>query len=281
MLSKNMYILGDFNLRDERTFTPFNEILSRHSLYQIIDTPTRGDNILDLIVTNNINTVISKYIYNPQLSDHSYTECNLNLIRPKVPKITISYRKFNSLNKENVLKSMDSLQLDNIVSTYNATNTTLSTILTVFNKYAPFKNKTIYQYPSKKFISQQTKDLIKIRDIAYNKYRGSRDQVNRTQFLQLKKRVSAAIYRDTKLEFSNKVQSLQLWGALNKLYPRPNPPPLINICPDKINAFFAAISTTSPSTPVPTLPVKPPLPWDNSEKTFKFVELTIDDMNKT
>lgn len=276
-----MYILGDFNFRDERSLNPFYDVLTRQLLIQIIDKPTRGENMLDLIITNNTNSVISKYVYNPHLSDHSYIECNLSFIRPKVPRKFLTYRNLKSVNTENIVKAMNSVKIEGINSANSATEHMVSKILAVFNKYAPFKNKTILQYPSKKFISQSTKDLIKKRDNAYNVYRYNSNQTNLITFRQLKKKVSAAIYHDTKLEFSNKVQQLHLWGALNKLYPLLNPSPEINISPEEVNSHFVAVSTRNPSTTVPALPMKPPLPWDLSTQTFQFLTLTPKDIYNT
>lgn len=178
--------------------------------------------MLDLIVTNNINSVLNKYVYNPHLSGHSYIECTLKFVRPKVPKKCMRFRIYKTLN---ILESMNLPKIEDDELPDGATSYTVSKLLDAFNKFAPFKNKTIFQYPSKKFISNSTKELIKTRDNAYKLYRHNRDQTSLVKFLLLKKKVGAAIYYDTKLEFSTKVEKLHLWGALNNYTHYLIPPP--------------------------------------------------------
>ena len=68
---------GDFNAPDLKwnglklTNSSFNseqllEIIDEHGLTQLVKEPTRDDNILDLVLTNNVNIkqqVYMKYIY--------------------------------------------------------------------------------------------------------------------------------------------------------------------------------------------------------------------------
>ena len=66
-------------------YNTFTEILDDHNLQQLVDTPTRGENILDLFCTNN-PTLVSKVSTIPGLSDHSIVLVE-STIRPKVSKV--------------------------------------------------------------------------------------------------------------------------------------------------------------------------------------------------
>src|SRR4051812_11632597 len=85
---KPIFILGDFNLRDKRSFGPFKKVLSQFNLTQIIDEPTRGSNILDLVITSNTRLVGKTTVFDPNLSDHACTSCSLNIKKPKDHKIS-------------------------------------------------------------------------------------------------------------------------------------------------------------------------------------------------
>lgn len=56
-MNKSIYVLGDFNLNSQKSIEPLNTTITQLNLDQIINTPTRGENILDLIIVNKINTV--------------------------------------------------------------------------------------------------------------------------------------------------------------------------------------------------------------------------------
>lgn len=49
---KSFFLLGDFNLRDKWAYSKLEHILLKNKLKQLIVEPTRGNNILDLLVTN-------------------------------------------------------------------------------------------------------------------------------------------------------------------------------------------------------------------------------------
>lgn len=278
-LNKNFYIFGDFNLRDEKYRSPLISILKNLSLVQQIDEPTRGSNILDLIIINNVDTVHSKYVYNPHLSDHSYIQCCIKKCPIVVSKKCLTFRNYKKINAQNIIADLNSLNIS-LTDSRTATTALVLKILSTIDRFAPIINKTVCVYPSQKYVSSATKDLIKQRDLLYKVHRINPNQQSYKELNQLKKKVDSAIYMDTKLEFSRKVESLHLWGALHKLYPLLEPTPVIKISPDDINKFFVAVSTRVESTLLPDLPVKPNFPWDNAMKKFQFKELTVTDMEK-
>lgn len=167
MSNKNVYILGDFNLRNQKSISPLMNILNNLSISQLINEPTCGENMLDLIIVNNTDTVISINVYNPHLSDHAYTECVLKLSRPIPKKRNFQFRNYKNIVPDDVHRLMSDLKIENNASPEGATTIATSTILKTFDKLAPIKNKTVYIYSSKKFVSQATKKLIRERDQTY------------------------------------------------------------------------------------------------------------------
>ncbi|OXA63097.1 hypothetical protein Fcan01_00731 [Folsomia candida] len=92
--------------------------------------------------------------------------------------------------------------------------------------------------------------------------------------------VKRNILEDTKHEFNKKVENLHFWGALEKIYPLLSPAAEINLEPDTVNSFFVDISTRDHSQTLPPLPAKPALLWDDLDLSFKFWELSTQDILK-
>jgi hypothetical protein len=78
----NFYLLGDFNLRDS-FILPLLTSLEGMLLRQIIQEPTRKDKLLDLIIVNNFDSIISSDVYDASLGDHLLTECTINAFKTK------------------------------------------------------------------------------------------------------------------------------------------------------------------------------------------------------
>lgn len=83
-------IAGDFNLPDinwtslsargSLLYDSFLEMFNQNALFQLVEGPTRKDNTLDLIMTNDDLSVINVSVIEPfSLSDHSSIEFKINL----------------------------------------------------------------------------------------------------------------------------------------------------------------------------------------------------------
>ena len=94
--TNNVIVAGDFNAPDlkwndlESTNCSFNseqllEIIDEHGLTQLVKEPTRDDNILDLVLTNNVN-IINNVRVNPGISDHDMVLFEVNLACRKKKK---------------------------------------------------------------------------------------------------------------------------------------------------------------------------------------------------
>jgi hypothetical protein len=119
----DIYIVGDFNLpmmkwdscsttearnQDQDKFLDF---VDRHFLIQMITEPTRGDNVLDLVLTNRPHYIVESNVSDTLLSDHRLVEVvlgfNITNLTPCTPEITepftfrsVDYHKcdFESVN---------------------------------------------------------------------------------------------------------------------------------------------------------------------------------------
>ncbi len=92
--------MGDFNLRDVnwntletkcRTSQTFVDTLKDNLLHQLVDKPTRGSNIIDLVIKGNPDIVDDVTVHEAfSTSDHSRTDLSIKM---PVPKITLTERK--------------------------------------------------------------------------------------------------------------------------------------------------------------------------------------------
>ncbi len=119
--NSNVYIGGDFNLRDiewNNTTVRANgehktscnlllDSMQTHSFEQVVHAPTRGDSTLDLFFTNRPDSVKNVQVI-PGISDHNIVECNLEVnIQPnrKTPRKVYKYDQANKDGIERDLKS--------------------------------------------------------------------------------------------------------------------------------------------------------------------------------
>ena len=91
----DIHLYGDFNMRfvdwDTKAINPGNyqktdklcakellQLMDKHMLNQMVNEPTRHDkSILDLVITNNIDSIHSVEVEKTELSDHDLVWCNL------------------------------------------------------------------------------------------------------------------------------------------------------------------------------------------------------------
>jgi hypothetical protein len=101
----SFYVLGDFNFRD-KYLSPLTFILNNLDLHQIVEKPTRMDKLLDLIVCSSVKEILSHDVLDPALLDHRMIFCEVNVKKPKPPKVTTSFRPYGSINKDSFQSSL-------------------------------------------------------------------------------------------------------------------------------------------------------------------------------
>jgi len=109
----DFYILGDFNLPKPSHINPLNTLIEENSRSRLIKQPTRENNILDLIIVNNIQSIIACEVYHPFLSDHKMTSCIIHAKKPKIKTISITSRNYTKTSAENLTEFFQILPVVN------------------------------------------------------------------------------------------------------------------------------------------------------------------------
>ncbi len=113
--TENVLLMGDFNLRDidwrsmeatANTSKLFLQTLEDNCLYQLVNEPTRGSNLIDLVITGNPDMIDNVSVEQPfSTSDHRRTDVTLKVQVPRIeaaPRKIYLYSKgdYTSFNKE-------------------------------------------------------------------------------------------------------------------------------------------------------------------------------------
>ena len=163
------------NCQNPSLHNRFGSILDDFGLTQIINKPTRGDNILDLIITNNPSLVNRTEII-PGISDHDgcYVEVN---IQPKTnrqkPRQIPIYAKADWEGFKHFLSTVHS----NILNSYNSKDANQLWILfrdnltTAKNKFIP--SKTSKPRDGLPWITPSLKKMMRKRDKMFQKHKTS------------------------------------------------------------------------------------------------------------
>ncbi len=275
---KNIFIFGDFNLPKETHINPFITILNELNLHQLVDQPTRKNNILDLVIVNNQETIKNCKVYPPHISDHSATECIINIKKIKYPKIKLTYRNYKTINLKNLYNDLNIyLITDKLNNDPESSSEYLcKSIKALFDDHAPIKSIHFTQYPNKKYISNETKTLMKLRDIKYK-------QIKRLNFPRklenelksLNKTVKNRIKYDTKIALNNKILEKGLWKPLECIKPRQKQEIPATMDVEEINDFFVNISTKT------TNQSKYPELQQITNKKFQFQPINVNDIKNS
>ena len=165
---------GDFNLPDidwstgiasssESLHNYFTKFVKDNYLWQLVNFPTRNNNILDLILTNIPDKIHNLHGYDDIIStDHKLIGFDLDLRVPKKPDIKRSVYNFkradwSSLNNSLQNTSWDQCFVPNDVDA--SLSNWCAVFLTVVNKHVPkSKTRNIHDHP---WIDKELLSLIK------------------------------------------------------------------------------------------------------------------------
>lgn len=149
IINYNAVIFGDFiNLIDWSTLSLDKEgsrlikFAQDMFLHQIVGKETRGKNILDLVLTNKNDLILTWEVGEPLASsNHNIVRCVLNIEKKAEAHFLLipSYRKTNFSNLKRELASINWRQLlysPNVEDTYNRFTTQLTASV---NNYIPYK----------------------------------------------------------------------------------------------------------------------------------------------
>ena len=207
----HVFIGGDFNLPDwdwgnnrlkanpkePGKHTDFIELLHDHGLTQLVNKPTRLNNILDLMITNNPTRVIRTKVI-PGISDHDAVLSELDINPTKItqpPRQIPLYKKANwEALKNHTEKINDKIQSE-------SENLPVESLWTIFKNglaegiAAHIPHKTAKTKTDLPWITPPIRHLIHKRDRVYRAMKKSNTEKHRQNFKSLKTKLQRELRR--------------------------------------------------------------------------------------
>lgn len=200
----NIWVAGDFNLpkmdwdtmspsSDCRNQTFYREVLDTlndTNLTQMVNLPTRDDNILDLFLTTN-PTLVNQVNILPGISDHNIVEVRVNTsarVRYQKPRKIHLYKKANWDEIKRSITDYHNDMLEN--NKYSVLNIEelwedfANMLHRLTDKYVPTKMSSVRD--SLPWVNQSLKKIFRKRDRAYKKSRKTGKSSDKKKFLDLK-----------------------------------------------------------------------------------------------
>ena len=243
---RNIFILGDFNLPTPKAYSHFLRIFKANSLSQLVDKPTRLNNILDLFITNNKDVVNNLTVWDPHISDHHATKAIITIPRPVFNQKTILYRDFKNMNYGQLAADICNIRIPpTSLPLLECINEFSGSLLKVFDTHAPLIMKNIIERPRKTELSLSTMSKKAERDIAYKEYQYHNSAENKLSFELKNREVKKCIAMDNKNTINNRIHKEGVYNAINSLCKLNNKKEniAININANIINEYFIQISS--------------------------------------
>ncbi|KAK9739489.1 hypothetical protein QE152_g8991 [Popillia japonica] len=271
--------LLDINLLDDSNSNvlSFNEVLGTYGLTQIISDPTRvtehSVSLIDLIITSNTDITLNSLvrpIHNfsdhfsiscdlpiHNFSDHFSISCDLSLPPLRTERPLKTFRNFKNFYYDAFYADLvnapfylvfDSEDIDDKIGVFNSLLTSL------LDAHAPYKTcRTGMVY--KPWITDTIKDMQKLRDQAFSKYKRTRNPAHFSYYKSLRNVTTSAIRREKKAYLDYRVRNTNqkhMWKDFRNLdivsAPSRNnvlPPNLLNA--DAINNYFSSLCSSTAS----------------------------------
>ena len=208
-------ILGDFNRMNVK------RLRNHFNLKQIVKFPTRGENILDFVLTN-----MEKYYDNPGklspfgLSDHVTIE-----VKPKnrdvfpIIKSIIKSRDLRPSKRQAISTYLEQVNVHSLVRSVESCEEKVTMLETIINIgldfILPLRKITVLSNEPP-WVTSSLKDLIKRRQMALNRgdtqeFKYLRNQVNRAR------KVCRAKYYEAKVKHLKECKASEWWKEVKKL----------------------------------------------------------------
>ena len=282
-------ISGDINCLD------ITDILANHNLKQVVQDPTRGNNILDLIVTNLFHLYSAPAIIAPLgRSDHNTilwsanTSCTSTSNRPSVTKRYV--RRFTQSSCEAFGRWCSTHEwftdIQGFVSATNLTTSFTTELLSATNQLFPTKLLKMHD-TDKPWMTPTLKQLIIKRKRAFH-------SGDRVLWRHYRNKVQNEIRSRKHAYYANKVQHLKSsnpkkwWDCVKQMSGKKKAPSTsINIIKDGgalsgtslanvVNDHFLSINADLPPLDLSSLPAYLPAPQPVPTITHIEVSLTCD-----
>ena len=177
--------------------TDFIDLLHDHGLTQLVNKPTRQQNTLDLMITNNPTRVIRTEII-PGISDHDAVFSELDITPTKITQPIRNIALYNKADWDPLKTHVEEL---NIKIQNEAKTLPVETLWTSFrnglaegiSKYIPHKTTSARHHLP--WITPTIRHLIRKRDRTYRAMKKSNTDTHRQNFKSLKTRLQRELRR--------------------------------------------------------------------------------------
>ena len=201
--NKSLYILGDLNdnlLAENK----LSKIIEKTKLHQIIEQPTRitphSSTLLDVIITNNRDSIIYSDVVPQVVSDHDLIHASINLAKPKRVAVTKTLRQMNTYTRDIFcdLLSRETHNLNRIIMTDDV-DKQVETFTSIFNEClnacAPYVTKK-RKRPAAPWITDSIRQAISSRNIAQQQLKDNRHNIDlQIKYKTEKKLVKSMLYK--------------------------------------------------------------------------------------
>jgi len=223
-LGKTVYVLGDFNFNlcepSNVNVKKFMNIFNIHNLKQLVNTSTRDNSLLDLILTN--NTQVDKAtVYDTHIgSDHFLVSVTIPILKTKDNFVYHKYRDFKNINTS----QLDKVVVETFSGIYDSGDMNeyfdklCDNIKWVFDSTAPVKDIRI---PKKRYnipISDKLKKLKHESDCHYKKWKSTVIEYHFNQHKTLKKQIKNQTQTDFKEYVKDKINKVGIWDTFQNVF---------------------------------------------------------------
>jgi hypothetical protein len=221
-LKKRFYVLGDFNfnmLSKEAGPKKLNAIIRKYNLRQVVTEPTRGDSLLDLIISNDelsSNGVVEEYY----ISDHCLTSFEIHFSEKLGHSELIKYRDYKSINIEslNFLVRNTSFTFDENLCIDRYFEYLVASIISIFDSLAPIKSKRVLKKDFNFPISVKVKSLKKEALFHYKRFKSTRIVSHFELNQQIRKEIKRYSKEDAMSFVVSNIQNKGIWDTMENVF---------------------------------------------------------------
>lgn len=229
-ISDNIYCLGDLNIDLLHVDHPSSEylisMLEIFNMKQILKDPTRvantGTSLIDLILTNDPESILTSSVGGLNISDHELIQCTIRCAVPKPEPFLYTFRDFKKFNEDKFQRHLENLPLQDIffIPDVNSKVSYLNKhLLALFDQHVPIKTVKITKKKAP-WLTDNVRLMMSLRDKAKITFKRTKLPQHWNYYKQMRNLTTHAISNEKRAYFnyiaSNK-NSRQLWRELKLL----------------------------------------------------------------
>lgn len=282
--SKKCFVLGDFNINILQQNTQTKSLLAtakRHDFKQIVNEPTRNENLLDVIFVNDRTiTTENSIVKDLELSDHKLIELNVKICKKKQRKVII-YHDYEKADWESVgsncIHSLNS-------AVYNEKDTDIlcNKVVKVLNegfcKFVPTVEKLVVHGRQRNYLSHKSQRLVQARSFHYEKWKTSKLIWHSKQVKLYNYRIKDSLKEDMKKYVNHHAAKTNIWDTVKNImnirFKRTASLPT-NIDAEELNKFYCEMGFP------PGKPIVNSLSSNSGGSRIDENEFVVKDVNQT